>query len=234
MAAVRSVPFSADALDGDWDPEEHDRRMAALFNDEYYGEAEEEAAAAAAAAAAEKRKADKKKAKKGKADASSDSSSEDDEEDEDEEAAGVPGWVYGDGPRPEWAGPSAEELAAGIDGFEGVVKGSAGAAAGGHGAYDDDAGEYGGDDDEEEVDPAVAGLHKRKRHQKRKSKTAAAKPGAMSAVERAKAEIAAERAARAGGKVSGGARRLHHATAAPAFSPIPISCTTPAPRVRRS
>ena len=88
-------------LDADFDPAAHDAKMAALFGDEYYAEEERETVAPGAAAAA----------------AASRGNGDDDGEEEEEEGgdAAVPDWVFGDGPRPAWAGPSAEQLAAAED-----------------------------------------------------------------------------------------------------------------------
>lgn len=88
-------------------------------------------------------------------------------------------WVYGDGPRPEWAGPSAEELAAGAD--DGLTQGGVWKGA------DEDCEE----EDEGGNDPAVTGRRRDRGRRQRK------RAGA-SEVARASAEIAAEDEAAAG------------------------------------
>lgn len=125
-----------DELDADFDPAAYDAKMAALFGDTYYGKEETEAAPVAAAPPRDA------------------AAGEDGKEEEDEDGD-VPGWVYGDGPRPAWAGPSADELAQGIDGFEDAVGGA---------PYDDDEGQ-------DEGDAAVTGMHRTRKH-KRKAKAA--------------------------------------------------------------
>jgi KRI1-like family C-terminal/KRI1-like family len=114
-------------------------------------------------------------------------------------ASKLPAWVFGDGKRPSWAGPSAEELARGVDGFEGIFKGKKAPGANDTLAADapeEDAEQDGEDEEEEEeLDPAVVGYgvaSKRNRHHKRKKRTAVANGRGMTAVQRAKAMIAAE------------------------------------------
>ena len=153
LTARRLAQLLADDLDKDFDPAEHDRRMAALFGDDYYAEGEAEAAAAAAAAAAGASGA-------AAADADTADDADGDDDDNDDGAKGVPAWVFGDGPRPSWAGPSAEELAQGVDDGFGPVR----REDGGDDEGEDDA--MGEADEEEEVDEAVSGRRKSKRARK--------------------------------------------------------------------
>lgn len=181
-----------DALEADFDPDKHDEIMAKLYGEDYYGRQEEELAHLALKdkdnkSSKKDKKDKKKKEKKDEEDSSSDSDSE--EEDTIDEA--IPAWVYGDGDRPSWAGPSAEELARGVD----DIAGTAGDDDAAIEPLDDDLegyedGMFDGDEDgEEEYDPAVSGL-RRTRGRDNKRKRAASKK--MTAVARAKAIVAAQ------------------------------------------
>lgn len=170
-----------DDLDKDFDPAEHDKRMAALFGGDYYAQEETEANASAAAAA-------KAAVKLKPTSAAAEGGDDDEDGDDDEEDGHVAPWVFGDGPRPAWAGPSAEELANGADdlGINGVVE-----DIDGEGDFDGDDGD-GGDDEEEEgdggeYDAAVkGGRNRRESKRKRESKKR------MGTMARIKAQLAAE------------------------------------------
>lgn len=169
MDMAKLAEVVGDDLDGDFDPEAHDRMMSQLFGDEYYGNAEPDDDAAIDAihhiADAEEEEVDdgtgiskkKKKSKKNK----------------------IAGWVFGDGPRPAWAGPSAEELAAGADdlGIDDIVNADFEGQEGG------EQGEEGG----EEYDAAISGRKKR-----REGKRARVNKKKLSAIARAKLALAAE------------------------------------------
>lgn len=163
-----------DDLDADFDPAEHDKRMAALFGDEYYGQGEDPEGAAAAAAG-------EAKAGKGKSAAAAAGGEEgaEGEGDDDEDEEGVAPWVFGDGPRPAWAGPSAEELAMGADdGFDGNAAGRNG--------DDEEEEEEGGEEDE-----AVSGRRKGGKRARKAARN-------QSEVARVKALLARSDAATAG------------------------------------
>jgi len=135
-------------LEGEWDPAEHDRRMALLFGDEYYGEVEAEEVEDGGAV---------KKSK--------------------------PGWIFGEGARPDWAGPSADDLAMGVDDGLGEVMGD-----------DDDDDDEGmgvegvwGETGSDLMDPALVGS---KRARKLRKRAARAKVrGQTSVMARARAEL---------------------------------------------
>ena len=187
MAGLAAA-LGTDALDGDFDPEAHDAAMAALFGDDYYGveemegggggEGEEITATTTTMTTKTKKKSSKP----------------------------AP-WVWGDGPRPAWAGPSAEELAEGVDDGLGDIVGR-------DIDGDDDIQEDDGDGEGvEEEDGAVLGSRALRRARKlgRRAKGVARR---MGAVARARASIAAEDAARArmlpsvGGAGGGGGGRI--------------------------
>jgi protein KRI1 len=188
-----------DDLDADFDPEEYDRRMSKLFGDGYYAQGENEPLPAdaallearAKAAAKQKKQAEKERAKKGKKEEGEGEDEEDDDEEE-EEDTGLPSWVYGDGPRPTWAGPSAEEMAEGADdlGVDGL-----------------DAGAGEGEDGEEgeEEDGHDAAVHGRRRRREGRRKRESKKRLSTSA--RIKAALAADAKATRGGKPSGDGTR---------------------------
>jgi protein KRI1 len=217
---ARLAAAFADELDKEWDGDAYDRKMAALFGEEFYGAGEEEVLAGAdgghgAGGAGGAAWSLDEEVPEAESDAGDAEEEEGEEEDEEEEAGAgkgkgkagakekgpkLPAWVFGDGPRPSWAGPSAEELARGVDGFEGVFKGRKTPGArdtmamdGGEGGEEED------EEEEEEEDPAVVGLGggRRNRH-KRKRKTGKA----LTAVGRAKAALEAEAAAAGAGGVA--------------------------------
>jgi hypothetical protein len=143
----------ADELDKDFDPAAYDAKMAALFGDDYYGDVEQEAAPPLSIRSRPTDIAD--------------------EVDEDD---GIAEWVFGDGERPKWAGPSAEALAEGRDGFEELFATRAVTEA-----SDEELDEAADDT----YDPAVSGFRKQKHKRKSKSKK-------LSAVERVKESLARE------------------------------------------
>lgn len=197
-----------DNLDKDFDPDEYDKQMNALFNDDYYAEAELEDAANRTygkendVALKEIQGTMKKKNQKtdtttskgnvyshDNMDGNNDDDDDpmDDSDDDNEEDAvskrKVPAWIFGDGPRPAWAGPSAEELAEGKDDFDiDKILGTE------DDSYD---GLFGGDDEEtnendDSYDPATQGRRRRDGKRKREAKKR------MSAVARVKSILAAE------------------------------------------
>lgn len=152
----------ADELEKDFDPAAYDAKMAALFGDEYYGEAEMEAPAPQATTTTRRSTASA---------AATGASSDDDDDD------GVPSWVFGEGERPAWAGPSVESLAAGDDGFEAVfgrrssaALGGAGQAASARGTGEVEMGDE-SEEEEEDYDPAVSGSRRKKHKRKQKAKS---------------------------------------------------------------
>lgn len=103
---------------------------------------------------------------------------------EDKEDTKVPAWVFGDGERPEWAGPGADELMGGDDdGLDDLLR--PGAAA--------EVGEYAGKDGED----AAEGTDRRARHRRGDKK----KKKKLSETAKATAELALEelRKSKAGG-----------------------------------
>jgi len=175
MDMARLSEVMGDELDGDFDPEAHDRMMSQLFGDDYYGNAEPEDAAIDAI--------------------HQNADAEEEEEVEDDDGTGtigskakkknkkkIAGWVFGDGPRPAWAGPSAEELAAGVDdlGIDDIVNADIDGEAQGEGGGGDE-------EEEEEYDAAISGRKKR-----REGKRARANKKKLSAIARAKLALAAE------------------------------------------
>jgi protein KRI1 len=192
MAGLAAA-LGTDALDGDFDPEAHDAAMAALFGDDYYGVEEMEGGGGKEDLPTTASTKTKKKSSK------------------------PAPWVWGDGPRPAWAGPSAEELAEGVDDGLGDVIGRD-IEGDIHEEEDEEEGEAGNDggygDNGEEENGAVLGSRALKRARKlgRRAKGASRR---MGAVARARASIAAEDAARArmlpsvgGGGGGGGGGRI--------------------------
>jgi protein KRI1 len=172
MDMARLAEVVGDDLDGDFDPEAHDRMMSQLFGDEYYGNAEpeddmmnqivddnEEEGEDSGVVVDEKKKKKKK----------------------------VAGWIFGDGPRPAWAGPSAEELASGVDdlGIDDIINADVDEENGNKGVGADDKDDD--DDEEEEYDAAISGRKKR-----REGKRARVNKKKLSAIARAKLALAAE------------------------------------------
>jgi len=180
MDKERLAAVLGDSLEGDFDPAEHDRQMSLLFGDDFYAEPEAEPGVEfepepeeeEGAAGGEERRAPRRK---------------------------VAPWVFGDGPRPEWAGPSAEELARGADdlgidaALEGGEEGEGGGGGGGGGGEGGEEGEGGGEDD---YDPAIHGASRRR---KREGKRAREGKKRMTAIQRVKAQLAAEARAERGG-----------------------------------
>jgi protein KRI1 len=176
----------ADELDKDFDPAEYDKKMAQLFSDEYYGMGEDELEPTAPVAAA-KPKQQKKGASKDTTQTVKEEvkSSEkekgegDDGDDDEDDAAGVPMWVFGDGPRPRWAGPSALELASGIDELADILPSNANrsATAAADGDDDYDAHQHaGGEGSEDEASARNKGASKRKhKNDRKRSKSAVAR-----------------------------------------------------------
>ena len=143
----------------EWDPAAHDAAMARLFGDEYYAAPELEATV------------DVDSGDSGGDDGSDASNDDDDER--------VPGWVFGDGPRPLWAGPPAEVLAAGGEDDLG------GGAPGGEEDAEADVGAVEKSDEESAIQRARGG----RRAHRSKAK--------LSEVARARAEVAADEEAAA-------------------------------------
>lgn len=113
-------------------------------------------------------------------------------------------WVWGDGPRPAWAGPTAEALADGVDDLGITVGGGSGGGDGG-GDGEDDLGEgnaYGEHDDDALADEAHVGS----RRARKAGKRARAANKRVGAVARARAAMEADRA-RAGRTLAGGLGR---------------------------
>lgn len=166
---ARLAAVLADELDADFDPATHDLKMAQLFNDEYFGAAELDVGPAVAGRGKERVGA-----------AIGDEKAVDDDADDDEDEDATPAWVFGDGPRPGWAGPSAEELAAGAD--DGLLAGGVS-----HGL------EVEMEDGEDEAgDPAISGRNRDRGRRQRQKRH-------MSDVARVRAEVAEEDDAAADG-----------------------------------
>ncbi len=165
-------------LEGDWDPAAHDARMAALFGDTYYGQ-EEGVAVEEAVGGGE-----------------GGGGGGDEERGGRKEKKRVAPWVYGDGPRPAWAGPDAEALAAGVDDGLGTLEeyegGGGGAGEAEEEEKEEEEGEEGGGD---EADPAVVGRRRARKAGRRKAKAARI----AGATARVRAALAAERGAGAAG-----------------------------------
>jgi len=124
----------------------------------------------------------------------------DDDNEEEEEDSGVvvdkkkkkknkvAGWIFGDGPRPAWAGPSAEELASGVDdlGIDDIINADVDEENGNRGVGGDDKDDDDGEE-EEEYDAAISGRKKR-----REGKRSRVNKKKLSAIARAKLALAAE------------------------------------------
>ena len=171
----RLAAVLGDELDADFDPATYDAKMAALFGAEYDDAPELDAPAPVLKGAGGG-------AKERSAAAASDAGATEDEGegDADEDLPAGAAWVFGDGPRPAWAGPSAEELAAGAD--DGL--GEAGPPAD---ALEEDAEDGDGDND----DPAVVGRRRDRGRRQRQRRH-------LSDVARVRAELEASAAAAGG------------------------------------
>lgn len=175
----RLAAVLGDELDADFDPATYDAKMAALFGAEYDDAPELDAPAPVLV-----KGAGGGGAKARSAGAAPDAGATDDEGegegDDDEDLPAGAAWVFGDGPRPAWAGPSAEELAEGAD--DGL--GEAGPPAD---ALEEDAEDDDGDND----DPAVVGRRRDRGRRQRQRRH-------LSDVARVRAELEASAAAAGG------------------------------------